>query len=173
MKVFKIISYAFFSLIAFVVLLLIVSIFPITGNYKVMVVQSGSMEPAIKTGSVVIVKPDSDYEVGDIISFSSAKSSKTIITHRIAEIIEKDGQKSYMTKGDANNGQDSSEVSKENVLGKVFFSVPYLGYVVHVAKKPYGFIAIVAIPALFVIFDEIKKINNEVVKIKAKKEESA
>ncbi|MDP1884281.1 MAG: signal peptidase I [Candidatus Moranbacteria bacterium] len=171
MKIFKFVQYLFFGAIGIVIILLVVSAFPIPGNYKVMVVQSGSMEPAIKTGSIVATRPG-DYQVGDVISFADAKSAKLVITHRIVEIKSTGGRTSFITKGDANNGQDSSEIPQENVLGKVFFTVPYLGYVVHTAKQPYGFVALVVIPALWIIFDEAKKIKDEIIKMKREKEKS-
>ena len=66
MKPFKIIYYIFLAFIVAIALLLIVSVFPITGNYKLMIVQSGSMAPAIKMGGLVIVKPADDYKIGDV-----------------------------------------------------------------------------------------------------------
>lgn len=168
-KIAKFIYYLFCTCIIIIVLLLMASMFPIAGNYKVMVVQSGSMQPTIKTGSVVVSKPQADYRVGDIISFAAATDRKMTITHRITEIKDKNGQISYVTKGDANNGTDSSDVSRSNVFGRVLFSVPYAGYVVNAAKKPYGFIAIIVLPSLIIIFDEIKKIMAEISRMRKEK----
>lgn len=169
MTLYKFVSYLFFGAVAVVVLFLAVSVFPVTGNYKVMVVRSGSMEPAIKTGSVVAIRPG-EYQVGDVVSFADPKSAQMVITHRIADIKEEAGQKYYTTKGDANPGQDSALIAQKNVLGKVFLTIPYLGYAVHTAKQPYGFLALVVVPALWIIFDEAKKIKDEFVKIKEAKE---
>ena len=71
MKFFKTIYYIFIAFIATIALLLIISVLPITGNYKVMTVLSGSMEPTIKMGSIVVVKPQENYKIGDIITFTS------------------------------------------------------------------------------------------------------
>ena len=57
------------ALVAFAALALIVSALPIPGNYQFLVVRSGSMEPAIKQGAVVVVKPSNAYQIGDIITF--------------------------------------------------------------------------------------------------------
>lgn len=172
MIIFKLISFVFFSVVVVAVLFLVISVFPIAGNYRVMVVQSGSMEPAIKTGSVVAIRPVTDYQIGDVISFADEKSAKMIITHRIVEIKEDAGQKYYITKGDANSEKDFDLVSQKNIVGKVFFTIPYFGYVVHTAKQPYGFLALVVIPSLWIIIEEVRKIRNEVVKIKKEKSES-
>ena len=163
MKIFKIIYYIFLAFIGVIALLLIVSVFPITGNYKLMIVQSGSMAPAIKMGSVVVVKPADDYKIGDVITFQPGRNNEPI-THRIYDIRVVNGEPRYITKGDANNAPDQREISKREILGKVLFSVPYIGFAVDFAKKPLGFMLIIIVPAALIIFDEAKKIYAEVKK---------
>jgi len=155
----------FLTGIAIIALLLIVSIFPITGNYKILVVESGSMAPAIKTGSVVIVKPSKSYKVGDVITFGEIGKNKTPISHRIHKINDNNGQRSYVTKGDTNNSPDSNEVSEDKIIGKVILTVPYVGYAVATAKKPLGFLLIIVVPAVIIIYDEMRKIKDEIVKM--------
>ena len=122
MKVFKIIYYIFIAFIVLIALLLIVSVFPITGNYKLMIVQSGSMEPAIKMGSIVMVKPMDDYKIGEVITFGPYTRTKAPTTHRIYDIKVTGGTPSYITKGDANDAPDTREITKRDILGKVLFS---------------------------------------------------
>lgn len=169
MKPFKIIYYIFIAFIAAIVLLLLVSVFPITGNIKFFIVQSGSMEPAIKMGGIVMVKPTDEYEIGDVISFGEMTRTKAPITHRIYDIKVIEGESYYITKGDVNNAPDQREISKREVVGKVLFSIPYLGYAVDFAKKPLGFALIVIVPAGIIIFDETKKIYEEIKKRKKNK----
>jgi signal peptidase len=171
MKIFKIIYYVFLAGVISIALLLVVSIFPITGNFKVLVVQSGSMEPVIHTGSVVIVKPASDYKIGDIITFGPNTKTKAPTTHRIADIKVQNGIPIYITKGDANNAPDTKEIRQSEIIGKVLFSVPYVGYAVAAAKQPLGFTAIIILPAAIIIYDEIRKIWEEAKKMRKKKEE--
>lgn len=173
-KAFKIIYYIVISFIGIIAILLVVSVFPITGNYKVMIVQSGSMAPEIKMGSVVVVKPthsvnsgQADYKIGDVITFQAGRNNEPI-THRIYDIRVVDGEPRYITKGDVNNAPDQREVSKNEIMGKVFFDIPYLGYVVNFAQKPLGFSLIIIIPAVLIIGDEIKKIYVELKKKKAR-----
>ncbi|MFA6394051.1 MAG: signal peptidase I [Patescibacteria group bacterium] len=172
MKILRIIYYLFIAVIIIIALLLVVSIFSITGNFKVMVVQSGSMEPAIHTGSIVVAKPAAEYKQGDIISFGKASKTKASVTHRINEIKEVNGVKSYVTKGDANNAPDLGETAQSEIIGKVLFSVPYAGYAVDTAKKPFGFMLIIVIPAVIIIYDELRKVKDEIIKIRAKKKEA-
>jgi len=166
MKIFKIIYYIVIAFIVAVALLLIVSILPITGNYKIMTVISGSMAPEIKMGSVVVVKPVSDYKIGDVITFGPYNKTKAPTTHRIYDIKVVDSESVYITKGDVNNAPDSREIKKSDIVGKVLFSVPFMGYAVEFAKKPLGFALIIIVPAAIIIFDEIKKIIDEVRKKK-------
>jgi signal peptidase len=177
MKIFKVIYSIFIVFIVIVALLLIVSVFPITGNIKFMVVQSESMVPAIKMGSVVMVKPVhstgsgqvSEYKIGDVIAFGPISKTKAPTSHRIYDIKTTNGTITYITKGDANNSPDPGEVKKEDIIGKILFSVPYIGYAINFVKKPVGFALIIIVPALFIIFDEIKNIVKEIKKTKKEK----
>jgi len=170
-KPFKIVYYIVLGFIVLIAVLLIVSVFPITGNIKFMVVQSGSMQPEIKIGSVVMVKPMDDYEIGEVITFGPYGKTKPPTTHRIYDIKVVDGEPRYITKGDANNAPDQREIQKKDIIGKVLFSVPYLGYAVDFVKKPLGFMLIIVVPAALIIFDEVRKIYGEIKKKKAEKTE--
>ncbi|OGD66701.1 signal peptidase I [Candidatus Campbellbacteria bacterium RIFOXYC2_FULL_35_25] len=165
-KALKIIYYAFITFIGITVVLMLVSVFPITGNFKLLIVQSGSMEPAIKTGSVVIVKPSDNYQIGDVITFGENTKTKTPTTHRIGEVKVVEGNYYYTTKGDANENNDPREVSQTEIIGKVLFDVPFIGYAVATAKEPIGFAVLIVVPAGIVIFDETKKIWTEIRKHK-------
>lgn len=167
----KIITYIFGALVACVALLLIISIFPITGNYKVMIVQSGSMEPTIKTGSIVIVKPAPSYGVGEVITFGPTPKGKIPTTHRIVAETTRNGMAAYTTKGDSNDTADLKEVLQKDVLGKVYLSVPFVGYALAAAKEPVGFLVLIVVPALLILFDEGKKIFIEIKKMRSTTEE--
>ena len=173
MKVFKIIYYIFIGAIVLVAVLLVWSALPIKNGPKVMIVQSGSMEPAIKTGSVVIVKSVSDYKVGDVITFGPYSKTKTPTTHRIYETKVVGGEPVYTTKGDANNAPDTRTIAKRDIIGKVLLDVPYVGYAVAAAKTPAGFTAIIIIPAAIIVYDEVRKILGEIKKMRKKKDDTA
>ena len=168
MSILKILYYVFLGFIVLIALLLIISVFPINlsfggqaGNIKFMIVQSGSMTPAIKMGSIVMVKPADDYKIGEVITFGPYSKTKAPTTHRIYDIKVEGGAPVYITKGDANNAPDTGEIKKEDIVGKVLFSVPFVGYAVDFAKKPMGFALIIIVPAAIIIGDEIKKIYKE------------
>jgi len=172
MKYFKVAYYILVGLLALIAIVLIISVFPITGNFKILTVLSGSMEPKIHIGSIVFVKPSSDYKIGDVITFGPNTKTQTPVTHRISDMRVVDGNIIYVTKGDANDSPDIREIQKKDIIGKVLFSVPFAGYAVDYAKKPFGFVLIIAIPAILIVYDEIRKIWKEIMKLKSKKKDS-
>lgn len=140
--------------------------FPIPGNIEIKIVQSGSMEPAISTGAIVIVKPFASYAVGDIVTFGKDTVYDVPTTHRIVGVGESRGETIFETKGDANEDKDHDNVRENDVIGRVVASVPYAGYILDFARKPMGFIALIIIPALMVIWGEGEKIVKEVIRMK-------
>lgn len=176
-KIYKIGYYGFIGTVGVIAILVIISAFPIAGNYQIKVVQSGSMEPAIKTGSIVVIKPADNYEVGDVISFHGGfrlpNGEELAVTHRIVEKKVGSGGIVYKTKGDANDDPDTNEIKERQVVGKVLFNFPYVGFVVEAVRKPYGFLAIILVPAGILVHDQIAVIRKEVKKIKTKREEDS
>jgi signal peptidase len=139
--------------------------FPIAGNMKLLTVLSGSMEPQIHTGSLIFIRPAGEYNVGDIVTKTTEEKDVTV-THRIIEKEMIDGKVMFTTKGDANNVADNEKVPQEKIVGKVFLNTPYLGYAVNFAKTKQGLILIIIIPAVIIIFEELVKIKDEVVRIR-------
>ncbi|HEX5448338.1 MAG TPA: signal peptidase I [Candidatus Saccharimonadales bacterium] len=126
------------------------------------VVESGSMSPKIGTGSVVFDHTAASYKVGDVITFRETNSRDTV-THRIVSVKRTaDGQIFYTVKGDANPTPDADPVAKSNVVGKVGFSVPYVGYVIGFLKTLYGLMLFIVVPGVIIIYREIMKIWEEI-----------
>lgn len=90
-------------------------------NIGMLQVTSGSMEPNIKVGEIIIILKTKDYNEGDIVTICTKNNN--LITHRI---IKKE-DKNYITKGDFNNIQDEDIITKENIKGKVIFHSKFLG----------------------------------------------
>ena len=89
-------------------------------GYAPLIVLSGSMETEIYAGDLVIVKEVeiASLEKGDIIAFYTDDTKKTIVTHRIEDIIEENGNIKFITKGDNNDTRDSGIVDSNLVVGK-------------------------------------------------------
>ncbi len=170
MKVlFNTIYYLFIAAVVFIALLLLATTVKITGNIQAKIVKSGSMDPAIKTGGLVVIKPEDSYKVGDIITFGQDTKTQIPTTHRIVSVNSDGSGMRFVTKGDANEEEDPTETKLSDVHGKVIFSLPYMGYVLDFAKKPMGFVLLVGVPALIIILDEIGKIIKEMKSLKRKK----
>src|SRR3989344_1983440 len=107
---FKIFYRTFYVAIIAIVGLLLIALFPIKGNIQLKIVKSGSMEPSIKTGSVVIIKPSSNYAVGDVVTFGKDTKTDIPTTHRIVSSRAQDGVIMFTTKGDANEDKDANEI---------------------------------------------------------------
>src|SRR3989338_3836171 len=170
-KAFKILYTTFYITIIIVIAFLLIALFPIKGNYQIKIVQSGSMEPSIKTGSIVIIKPSVNYTVGDVVTFGKDTKKDIPTTHRIVSSRAQDGVIMFTTKGDANEDSDTNEIRQSDIHGKVLFDVPFFGYIIDLARKPLGFAVLIVLPALIVIYDEGVKIFREISKMRKKKEE--
>src|SRR3990167_5952476 len=170
-KTFKIATKIFYAVIFLIIVLLLFALFPIKGNYQIKIVKSGSMEPSIRVGSIVVIKPSSNYTVGDVITFGKDTKTDIPTTHRIVSSRAQDGVILFTTKGDTNEDKDTNEIRQSDVNGRVLFDVPYFGYIIDLARKPLGFIVLIIIPTLIVVYDEVVKIVREVKKMRKKKEE--
>lgn len=121
-----------------IILILLVGILfvPRFFGYQNFAVISGSMEPTMPIGSMVFDKERNfeDIKIGDIISYQV--NSQTRVTHRVVEI---DNQtRSFITKGDANDVNDTYPVEYADVIGVVDFCVPLIGYITMYIKTPLG-----------------------------------
>lgn len=142
------------------------SYLPLLSQTKIFAVMSGSMEPALPLGSLVIVMPADNYLTGDIISFSPDNNPRHIITHRIAAKLYPEGiyrPPVYLTAGDANQKFDQGQIKDGQIIGKLLIFFPYLGYLADFLKKPIGFILFVIIPATIIVWEEIKTIKKELI----------
>lgn len=136
-------------------------IMPSIGSYSFLTVLSGSMEPEIKAGDVIVINKDtSEIKKGDVITFSSSsnKEESVFITHRAVEQIEEDGNVYFKTQGDSNNVADEKLVSHKSIVGKYSFKIPYMGYLVVFVQKPWGFASLVAFPILLLILIEVREL---------------
>jgi len=167
-KLWKIINNVILAAIILFSILVILSYLNVFGT-RMFVVKSGSMEPKIHTGSVVIVQSGTDYKVGDVITFK-IPNSKDTVTHRIV-VIKPDVKKNifYQVKGDANKTPDPDLVASNMVVGKVSFSIPYLGYLVAFIKTLPGLVIFIIIPATIIIYQELTNIKTEAARIRTAK----
>jgi signal peptidase len=144
----------------FCIALLAVVALPNAIGMRSFTVMSGSMEPTIHVGDVVIDKKISplDARPGDIVTFSDPSGKKRLITHRIHSYRVTGNTVQIVTKGDANNTVERWTVPANGHIGKVELRVWKLGYPLVYAHTRYGLIALVAIPAFLLCVLELRRI---------------
>lgn len=120
-------------------LLALVHLIPRIFGIRPFIVLSGSMEPALPTGSVVFVDTRAAPEqihTGDIITY---RVETATVTHRVVA----ESADAVTTKGDANEQADFSSVPRSSILGRVRFHIPWLGYLYTILSTPV-FIAVLS-----------------------------
>jgi len=137
------------------------------GGYEPLIVLGGSMQPAIKVGSLVIIKllgPDM-VKKGDIITFripvtsnQSLTKEHSLVTHRVIGISHQDGETVFETKGDANEDADVWSVNESDIVGKAALSIPYMGFLASLLRERVGFVLLILIPGLLIIVIEVRNI---------------
>lgn len=130
-------------------------------GWKAMTVQTGSMQPAISPGDLVLVKsvPESELKIGDVITYASQEDPKVTVTHRIIQKVRQpNGPTRLIVQGDANATPDAP-VDTSQIVGATQAVVPNAGFVFDWLRTPLGLIALIYIPALFVVGAELKRLT--------------
>ena len=162
--------------LALTVLLLSAALFTLIAprfGWRVDTVLSGSMEPKLGIGSVVVTRPipSQDIKTGDVITFRSPLNGQ-LVSHRVIAII--DGNPViFRTKGDANQTADPFTVPASNLVGKISFHIPYLGYFAQFIKTRWGVLLTLFVPGLIIIASEIRNMWRELSAQEIEKKRSA
>ena len=175
------IPYKIIKAIIFIVLLLYVVftiIQRVSGNqsifgYRLFAVATGSMVPDYNINDVLAIKEvnHNEIKVGDDITYLGKKQdvSGKIVTHRIIDIEEKNGKKTYLTKG-INNDVEDPTIGDNQIYGKVVGKVPVVTQINHIVKNQYGFFFLIFLPLVIVIFLEIADTVTEMKQYKIEKD---
>ena len=148
----KILKYVFTGILVFLLLVNVIFIFqkiflkkqiPLVFGFGNAVIETGSMEPKINPGDMIIIRKQKDYQNDDVITF---KTTGLPVTHRI--IAKTDN--GYITQGDANNTPDK-EINKTQVIGKVISTIPKIGYLIWFLQSPLG--ALTMVLGLFALIE--------------------
>jgi signal peptidase len=121
------------------------------GGFTPMIVESNSMSPTFDAGDLIIIKKCdvSKLSEGDIITFHTIIDNEYALnTHRIQTITDTDGIRSYVTKGDNNDIEDTHSIADGDIVGKYCVRIPKLGKVMNVLSSSTGFLVIIVLPLL-------------------------
>jgi signal peptidase I len=122
---------------------------------------TGSMEPTISPGDVLIneqIAPG-EAQVGDIVTFRDPEHQSKLITHRVVSKTRlKDGHYAFVTQGDANNTQEHWRVPVNGEIGRVAYTVPWVGNIAVFARTKLGMGLLIGIPLLLILIEEMMRI---------------
>ncbi|MGA8845348.1 MAG: signal peptidase I [Nocardioides sp.] len=94
---------------------------------------TGSMQPGLPPGTLVVMKPiegPGDIGVGSVVTYQLRSGESTVVTHRVQEVRQTlSGDVTYITQGDANDVVDELPVRPEQIRGTLWYAVPQLGRV--------------------------------------------
>ena len=129
-------------------------------GYESMTVMSGSMEPRIHTGDVVVAKPISplDARVGDVISFQEPHGKGRLITHRVRSMRVQAHKVRFVTKGDANNTTERWQIPGNGKIARVTNRGWKVGYALAFVRDPEKRLWLISLPAVLLGLFELVRI---------------
>ena len=134
---------------------------PSIGGHFPMIVLTDSMYPEIASGDLIlcVTVEAEDVEVGDVISFFDPMGSGTaVVTHRVLEVMDKDGELSFRTKGDNNNAEDQVAVPAKNLVGLYQSRIPGAGNIAMFMQTTPGLIVCVVLPIVLLVgYDVLRR----------------
>jgi signal peptidase len=129
---------------------------PLAFDARPLVVLSGSMEPALGTGDVSVVRSITplDARPGDIVTFRDSDNAKRLITHRVRAMRVQGDAVVFRTRGDANNVSEHWRVPATGEIGRVMYRIPKLGWVLSYARSKGLFVLLLGgALALLLVFE--------------------
>ena len=130
--------------------------------YNAYIIVSQSMTPVIRVNDAIITKrvDATDIKVGDVVTYLSENPEYPgiMITHRVIEKNQVNGEYYFVTKGDYNNIADPLTVKESQIYGKVVMRIPKIGFIQVMLSNYIGWIAIIVVPALAIISYDIVKL---------------
>jgi signal peptidase len=147
-----------FSGYAFAILLMVFAGLSFTGNVKARIVLTGSMAPAINVGDVILTLPIAKKapQIDDVIAYQAKRfngENVAVFSHRI---IDGDVENGFIVKGDANKSPDPQKPTAEDILGVVFFVIPFIG---NLLTPKALFLLIPCAFGLWLIMDAMKNVE--------------
>lgn len=133
---------------------------PYALGHRSFTVMSGSMEPAIHTGDVVVAESITPLEaqVGDVITFREPGGSSRLVTHRLRKVHVHGRNAQMVTKGDANNTSERWNVPVDGHIGRVRYRIPYLGYHLATLRGPGTGFFLILVPVLLLATYELVRL---------------
>jgi signal peptidase len=121
---------------------------------------SGSMEPTIAPGDVVINEQIEPWEaqVGDIVTFRDPQDESKLLTHRVVSTKDAGSHIWFVTQGDANNTKEHWRAPATGEIGRLVYTVPWVGHLAVLTRTKIGWGLLIGIPLLLILFEELVRI---------------
>jgi signal peptidase I len=121
---------------------------------------SGSMEPTISPGDVVINEEIEPWEaqVGDIVTFRDPQDPDKLLTHRVVRVKDTGSHIAFVTQGDANNTQEHWRVPATGEVGRLVYKVPWVGHLAVLTRTKLGWGLLIGLPLLLILIEELVRI---------------
>jgi signal peptidase I len=131
----------------------LLSLLPRSGLYATYSVMTGSMEPAIHAGSIVVVTPQDPARVrpGDVIVVTSDQPPHATVTHRVTRVIQTDHGPEFKTRGDGNLLEDPWQFAYNGPAGRVELAAPLVGYALAFSSTAWARMALAGCIALLLV----------------------
>lgn len=125
-------------------------------GYVILKVQSGSMEPTLSAGDVILCDAyeGGDISVGDVVTFTAPRGAYAgmLITHRVTEIVTEDGEEvGFRTKGDAADGTDTWTLTRDDIVGVYERKMPVVTNVSGFMGSAGGMMLVIGLPIILLV----------------------
>jgi signal peptidase len=124
-------------LAAVALLAVFVVVLPLVTGAKPYTILTGSMAPQHAPGTLVVVAPVAVEEInlGDVITYQLESGRPEVVTHRVVAVgAAADGTPLFITRGDANDADDPEPVRPVQIVGELWYAVPYIGWINNVVS---------------------------------------
>ena len=138
-------------------------------GFTPLIVRSQSMAPTFNEGDLIIIKSVNVAKLvtGDIITFHTIINNEYALnTHRIENITENGGIRSYVTKGDNNAIADTHMISDGDIVGKYVTRLPGVGKFMDFLSSSTGFLLVIVLPMLLFFVYQVYHLINVSINLK-------
>ena len=133
-------------------------------GYRVFTIVTGSMDPELKIGDIVLVKSTKfdKIKIGDYLTFNgvSEELKDKVVTHEVVDILKENDNYVFYTKGIKSDLVDPA-VYEEQIYGVVTYKFVVLSFIHKIITNIFGFIICIILPLIYVLITEIKTIIKE------------